>query len=297
MSAGRVNLPRWIDLHLHSTASDGAYAPARLMEMAGARGLSAVALTDHDTVAGLAEAAAKAAAVGLEFIPGIELEARCGRGLLHILGYWIDPACDALAEVLDRRLAERHARNAEIIARLAGLGIDLDYDAICANAGPGSVGRPHIADALIRIGAVPGFREAFDRFLGPDGEAYVALVNLPAAEIIAAITTAGGIASLAHPSTLRYDSHMELRTFLRRLADVGLRAIEVTHPSHTARESRLFAEMAEQLGLVSTGGSDFHKLGAQAGKGVGFGRVRVPYDILEALAAAANRSVASLGPC
>ncbi len=266
------------------------------MEMAGARGLSAVALTDHDTVAGLAVAGAMAAALGLEFIPGIELEARCGRGLLHILGYWIDPTCVALAGLLDRMLAERHARNAEIITRLAGLGIDLEYHAICDEAGPGSVGRPHIADALVRIGAVAGFREAFDRFLGPDGAAYVPLTNPPAAEIIAAITRAGGIASLAHPSTLRYDSHMELRTFLRRLADVGLRAIEVTHPAHTARESRLFAEMAEQLDLVPTGGSDFHRLGAHPANGVGFGRVRVPYDILEALAAAARlggRSVAS----
>ncbi len=294
MSGRRANSSRWIDLHLHSTASDGAYTPARLMEMAAARGLSAVALTDHDTVAGLAEAAAQAAALGLEFIPGIELEASCGRGLMHILGYWIDPDCQALTGLLDRMLAGRHTRNAEIIARLADVGIDLDYRAIRDAAGSGSVGRPHIAGALVRLGAVAGFREAFDRFLGPSGAAHVPLASSSAAEIIAAITAAGGIASLAHPATLRYDSHLELRTILRRLTDVGLRAIEVIHPSHTAKESRLFVELAERLGLAPTGGSDFHKLGVRAAKGVGFGRVRVGYSVLEALAAVAGQSVKSL---
>jgi predicted metal-dependent phosphoesterase TrpH len=255
------------------------------MEMASARGLSAVALTDHDTAGGLNQAAGKAAELGLEFIPGIELEAGCGRGLLHILGYWIDPGCDALIALLDCMQADRHARNVEIIARLAGLGIRLDYRDICEDAGQGSVGRPHIADALIRAGAAAGFREVFDRFLGPGGRAFVPLVNPSAAQVIATITTTGGIASLAHPSTLECGSHLELRTFLRRLMDVGLCAIEVTHPAHTAKQSRLFAEMAEQLGLVPTGGSDFHKLGAHSAKGVGFGRVRIPYSILEALSA------------
>lgn len=285
MSVGRAHPPRWIDLHLHSTASDGAYAPARLMEMASARGLSAVSLTDHDTVSGLDEAAGKAAELGLVLIPGIEMEARCGRGQLHILGYWIDPACESLAALIDRMQADRHARNAEIIARLADLGINLDYVAIREEAGQGSVGRPHIAGALVRIGAAAGFREAFDRFLDVATAAYVPLPNASAEEIIAAIAAAGGIASLAHPSTLCYDSHLELRTILRRLADVGLRAIEVVHPAHTAKQARLFAEMAEQLRLAPTGGSDFHKLGSCATKGVGFGRVRVPYELLDVLSA------------
>jgi len=257
------------------------------MEMASVRGLSAVALTDHDTVSGLDEAASAAGALGLEFVQGIEMEARCSRGQMHILGYWIDPACDALVSLLDRLQADRHTRNAEIVARLVSLGIHLDYSAICEEAGRGSVGRPHIAGALIREGAASGCREAFERFLGPSGSAYVPLANPSAERIVTTIVAAGGIASLAHPSTLRYDSHLELRTTLRRVAGVGLRAIEVTHPAHTAKDARLFAVMAERMGLAPTGGSDFHKLGSHAAKGVGFGRVRVPYRVLEGLAACA----------
>ncbi|MBX3396301.1 MAG: PHP domain-containing protein [Phycisphaerae bacterium] len=274
---------RWIDLHLHSTASDGGYPPSRLVEMAHARGLSAVALTDHDTVAGCEEAAARAAQLGVEFIPGIELEAAHPRGALHILGYFVDTACTALADLSAAAVQRRAERNREILERLRVLGVNLPQDVIEPDVPRHAIGRPHIAHALVRAGHVRDFRTAFNDYLADGAPAFVPFM-LPAAEaVIAAIRSAGGLASLAHPVRLRYGSSLELRTLVKRLRDAGLAAIETIHPSHLPVQTREYHRLAEELGLAATGGSDFHRLPPKQEHGVGFGRVRVPYDLLESL--------------
>jgi predicted metal-dependent phosphoesterase TrpH len=273
---------RWIDLHMHSTASDGAFSPGRLMELAHIRGLHACALTDHDTTAGLAEAGAAAARLDLEFVPAIELAAERTRGVLHILGYFIDPASPALNKHLAEIIARRDERNRGILERLAALGIHLEPDAIAREAA-GIVGRPHIAQALVRIGAARDLPDAFARFLGNGAAAQVERRTAPAAEVIGAIRAAGGIASLAHPTQLKCESALELETVLHDLRDSGLQAIEVRHPDHAPAQADDFLELAQRLQLIPTGGSDFHALATRIEHGVGFGKVRVPYEWLAQL--------------
>jgi len=273
---------RWIDLHLHSTASDGAYAPAKLIDMAKARGLCAVALTDHETAAGLAEATAAAAEAGIEFVPGIEVAAQRARGTMHVLGYFFDAGSSALNEFLNKVLAKRHERNRAILGRLAELGIELDREKLERSADGPVLTRPHIARALVHSGVAGSFKEAFNRYLA-DGAAAWVRREIPTAEkAIDAIRGAGGVASLAHPSMLGYTSHLELETVLRGLCDAGLQGIEVYHPDHTSQQTRLFVEMAARFDLAMTGGSDFHAFDSHRGGG-GFGGIRVPYAVLEPL--------------
>jgi len=283
---------RYIDLHLHSTASDGAYRPARLVEMAHARDLSAIALTDHDTTAGLAEAAERAPQLGIEFVPGIELEAFHPRGVMHILGYFIDAECPALETFAGQARVRRAERNRAILEKLEPQGIrigPLEFEGREID----TIGRPHIADALVRLGHARSFRAAFDDYLGEKGAAYVAL-QLPRAEdAIAAIRSAGGFASLAHPVRLRAESLLELKTTLKRLRAAGLGGLEVWHPSHSAAQVRDYAEMCVAMELCPTGGSDFHRLPPSAQRGVGFGSRRLPYEILEWMRVAWKRT---LGP-
>lgn len=277
---------RWIDLHLHSTASDGRYAPSKVMEMAAARGLSAVSLTDHDTTAGLVDAESAATRLGLEFVPGIEMEAEYGHHRLHILGYFIDPTNTRLVEALARMVTNRHARNEEMIARLKRMGVEIDYRAICDRHPNAAIGRPHIADELIRMRAVSSFQQAFSRYLGNDAPAYVPRVAPTAAEVIRIIRGVGGIASLAHPGRIRTSSQLELATMVRDLGEAGLGAIEILHPDHNDSTLKLIADLAERFGLLTTGGSDFHTLGTAVTRGTGFAKRRVPYEWLERLRAA-----------
>lgn len=267
---------------MHSTASDGAYAPARLMELAHARGLAAVALTDHDTTAGLDEARGRAEALGMEFVAGVEIEAERTRGVLHILGYFVDPGNVALAALLVRVRETRDARNAAIFERLAALGIRLDGAAIARGAGA-ALGRPHIAEALLRAGAARDYRAAFRDYLADGAAAHVPLARPSSAEIIAAVRAAGGAAALAHPTTLGCRASLELRTLVQRLRDEGLAAIETIHPSLAPGQRAELERLAARLDLATTGGSDFHALARRESRGVGFARERVPYDRLVAL--------------
>ncbi|MBI5764454.1 MAG: PHP domain-containing protein [Planctomycetes bacterium] len=274
---------RWIDLHLHSMASDGRYAPCKVMEMAAARGLSAVSLTDHDATAGLAEAEDAATQLGMEFVPGIEMEAEYGRHRLHILGYFIDATNAGLVDALAKMVVNRHARNEEIIARLRCMGVVIDYRAICKRHAGAAIGRPHIADELIRQRAVSSFQQAFSRYLGNEAPAYVPRVAPTGAEVIRIIREAGGVASLAHPGRIKTSSHLELATMVRDLRDGGLSAIEISHPDHNDATAKLAAELAARFELLTTGGSDFHTLGTAVTRGTGFAKRRVPYEWLERL--------------
>lgn len=273
---------RYIDLHMHSTASDGAYTPAKVMEMAAARGLAAVALTDHDTVAGLEEARSAAGRVGVEFIAGIELAAEYPRGTMHILGYGIDPIDTALLSLLGEIVDAREARNRIILDKLASVGIRIDIDDLKRRHPRAVIGRPHIAAALVRQGAASSFQDAFERFLGRGGAAFVERPSPPAHRIINVIRNAGGAAVLAHPSQLKCESRLELETVLHGLKAAGLAGIEVIHPDHRSDQTSDYLDYAGRLGLATTGGSDFHAFPADSTR-IGFGRARVPYAWLEAL--------------
>lgn len=274
---------RWIDLHMHSTASDGAYPPAKLMEIAGDRGLSAVALTDHDTVSGLSAASARAQELGLEFVNGIELAAARDRGALHILGYFISPTCPTLVELLNRIVRLRDQRNREIIARLAELGIDIDPEQLNKSTDGDVIGRPHIAAEMVRCGVSNDIRHAFNHYLGRGKTAFVERQTASAEETIAVVREAGGVASLAHPTQLRCETQLELDTVCHRLVSAGLSAIEVNHPDHTPQDTERFAAIAERFNLARTGGSDFHRFGSKKGHGVGFDKRRTPYSWLDLL--------------
>ena len=266
-----------IDLHSHSTASDGTMPPADVVRLAADSGLSALALTDHDTVAGLAEAAAESERVGIDFLTGIELSCYFPRpGTLHILGYGIDPAHPALLQVVEEQSAARAERNRIMIERLVALGLDVSWDDVMAEAGGpspiGSIGRPHLAAVLVKKGFVLSNREAFARYLGGAGLAYVDNNQLSGERAIATIRAAGGVASMAHPLQLRRQSPAQLEALVRELAAQGLEAIETIHSGHGTETVASLTRLADRLDLLTTGGSDFHgsakaiRLGRPAGR-------------------------------
>jgi len=271
-----------VDLHLHSTASDGVYAPAKLIELAAVRGLSAVALTDHDTTAGLDEAGDAAKSHGIEFVPGIELDARYGSKSVHILGYFVDPASAELRAATQTARTRRENRASAILERLRHAGVELTLADISGTHGERTIGRSHIAAALVGRGAARDHDDAFTRFLGIRGAAYVPLESPTAAEAIATIRAAGGVACLAHPVWLGCASLLELETIVCELRDAGLAGLEAYHPAQAAELSSRIAAMARTLGLAVTGGSDFHALGPGSARGAGFG-VRVSYECLSEL--------------
>lgn len=244
-----------IDLHLHTTASDGSLTPAALVARAYEAGLRIISVTDHDTLAGLAEADAAGRAAGLRVVPGVEITAvREGRDV-HLLGYFIDPADAALSDFLDRQRRDRLRRVREVVARLAALGAPIDFEPALAAAAahPGrSIGRPQIADALAAAGHVRNRNEAFDRWLGTGRPAFVPRAGAPPEEVLAIVRRAGGLVSLAHPGLTAMDDAVE------SLAAAGLAALEVRHSDHDAATEARYRAMAARYGLAVSGGSDFH---------------------------------------
>jgi 3',5'-nucleoside bisphosphate phosphatase len=261
-----------IDLHLHTTASDGTLSPAQLVAAAAAAGLRTISVTDHDTTAGLREAADAARAAGLTLVPGIEITAvEAGRDV-HVLGYFVDPQRAALAAFLEQQRGDRVRRVRTIAERLHGLGCPLDVEALIDRASRStgrSIGRPHIADALIAAGHVRDRDEAFERFLGRSCPAFVPRSGEPPERVIEVIRDSGGIASLAHPGPLRMDD------LIARLATRGLSAVEVRHPDHDAAAERHYRALAAQHGLAVSGGSDYH---GGAKRGETLGSIALPAD-------------------
>ncbi|MQA95614.1 MAG: PHP domain-containing protein [Streptosporangiales bacterium] len=242
-----------IDLHAHSDASDGTEDPAGVVTRARAAGLDVVALTDHDTVAGHARAA-EALPAGLTLVPGIELSCRYEGASLHLLAYLCDPG-DAGLEVELKRLRDaRSGRGEAMIRKLNELGVPVTWESVRAIAGEGSLGRPHIARAMVAAGAAADFEEAMD-FLGPGGPAYVTRYALEPERALELVRAAGGVAVLAHPSRGRRPVPEE---YVAWLTEAGLAGIEVDHPTHDAEERRRWAALARKLGLVRTGSSDDH---------------------------------------
>lgn len=245
-----------IDLHTHSTCSDGTLSPAQLVREATVAGLAAIALTDHDTMAGIAEAVAAGKASGVEVISGIEISAdHLGRDV-HILGYGADPANPELRSLLAELQAVRENRNTAILNRLDSLGIRLSRGDLLAST-TGLIGRPHIARQLVLHGHAYSIDHAFRRFLRKEGRAYVAGDKFPAAETIRAIRAAGGVAVLAHPTSLGHELK-GVPAMVASLADSGLGGIEVYYPGHNRKVCQTLLALAGQYSLAVTGGSDYH---------------------------------------
>lgn len=244
-----------IDLHLHTTASDGRCSPQELVDRAGAAGVTTIGVTDHDTTAAIHAATAAAGSRGIEVIPGIEITAVDEGRDVHILGYFIDPVDVQLAGFLAGQRMQRVTRVQAIGDRLTQLGVPVDVMPIVARAmeeGGYSVGRPQIARAMIAAGYVADTREAFERWLAAGRPAFVPRAGAPPEAVMEIVHAAGGIASLAHPGQTGVDARIAV------YAESGLDALEVFHPDHDKPSTDRYRRIAAQLNLLVTGGSDFH---------------------------------------
>lgn len=268
------------DLHAHSTASDGVLSPAELVRAAAAVGLTALALTDHDSTAGVAEAAAAAAQAGLRLVPGVELSTDAIGREVHILGYFCAGRAP-LEELLAEMRAARRRRLEQMVERLRAAGLPVALERVLALAGAGAPGRAHVARALVEAGCAASVEEAFDRYLLPGRPGYVPRRKLHPGEAVRAVIAAGGVAVLAHPGLVGDDG------VLPELLAAGLGGIEVHYPAHTAAQVAHYARLAEELGLIATGGSDFHGRGERWGD---LGSVTVPAAVVDRLEEAAARA-------
>lgn len=281
-SAARDATPpavRYIDLHSHSTASDGALPPTAVVEAAHAAGLAALALTDHDTMAGVPEAQAVGARLGVRIVPGVELSALHLEREIHMLALHLERS-DELESQLAGFRAGRIRRAEEMVAKLRELGAAITMDAVLVHAGRGAVGRPHVARALVDSGFVRDQREAFDRYIGNGRPAIVAKEALYAADAIDLVHAAGGIAVFAHPG------RDGTRAVIEPLVSYGLDGLEILHPSQSGEDMARLGALAHHFDLVSSGGSDWH------GTTDGFrtlGQMHVPYTVLEQQEARAER--------
>ncbi len=280
-----------VDLHLHTTASDGVMTPSELVNYAKKKGLLAIAITDHDTIEGLEEGLAEGEKVGLEVIPGLEISAEHSPGSMHLLGFFIDIYHPLLRERLQYLQKARAERNPKIAKKLNSLGIDITLDEVLRASGGGQIGRPHFAQVLLEKGYVQSFQEAFDRFLKKGAPAYVEKMRFSAEESIHFINEANGIAVLAHPNTLQLNGYSELEDLVVQLMGKGLRGIEVYYPEHSAAEVSQYKTLAERYGLLITGGTDYHGIEKNGlDIGVGRGEMKLPYSIVEGLKAARRQS-------
>ncbi len=260
----------FVDLHAHSTASDGSRAPADVVREAKRIGLAAIALTDHDTVAGIAEATSMAEELGVRVVPGVELSAVEGDVETHILGLHLSDTRELEAKLIALR-EMRRTRAERMVKRLNELGVRIDFAAVLEQAAGGAIGRPHVARAMIAEGWAVDFRDAFDRYLGNGRPAYVGKDRLAVSEATALIHRAGGLAVLAHPS------HSGTRERIAAFVEQGMDGIEVRHPSHSAEDTARLAALVEHFSLVPSGGSDWH--GSADGPRT-LGMMRVPAEWL-----------------
>jgi len=259
---------RWVDLHCHSTASDGTLPPTEVVRLAKQRELTALALTDHDTIGGVVEAAEEARKIGLDFLPGIEISAEFPHpGTMHILGYGVDPQSKTLGDLTRQLLEGRDSRNPRIIKRLQELGISITMEEVEQEARKGApvdankplvVGRPHIAAILMRKGYVSTIKQAFDKYLAPGGLAYFDKERLSPRQALEMIRGSSGIPVLAHPVQLRTENDAQLERIIKDLLDLGLMGLEVIHSDHDAALIEKYSALADRYKLLKTGGSDFH---------------------------------------
>jgi 3',5'-nucleoside bisphosphate phosphatase len=241
-----------IDLHVHSTASDGSLPPERVVKRAAGAGLRAIALTDHDTLAGIPEALAAGEQYGVRVVGGCEFSAASPWGEMHILGYFLPAVSPELNEFLERCRADRVRRAQEMVQHLQRLGVDLSFESVLQESGGGAVGRPHVARAIVRHGGAVDLGDAFDRFLGRGRPAFVEKTLPEFRKIAELVHAAGGLVSVAHLK------ERGTRAFIERLKGEGLDAVETRHPSHDPDLRARLTDFTLQLGLLRTGGSDWH---------------------------------------
>ena len=254
-----------VDLHVHSTASDGVFTPSEVVREALAHGLAVMALTDHDTLSGIDEARRAASNTGLDVIPGVEINSEGEWGDLHFLGYYVDPENVPLRSCLDTVRDGRLARAQRMVQRLRELGMSLNWEQVRAMAGGPSVGRPHVARALAERGYVSSTQEAFDRYIGNGGPAYVPRVRMAPREVIRAIEGAGGLPVIAHPAHSGPDVVAKIPEF----AGFGLRGVEVYYPRQSPADVEMLLRICREHGLLATGGTDFHGPGSSEGSMLG----------------------------
>lgn len=294
---------KYIDLHTHSTASDGSMEPAELVRHAHGSGLAAIALTDHDTMAGIGRALEEGAKLGMEVIPGVEISvslaswdlppavrshsgsghAKPAEPEMHLLGYFFSGGYERLSETLEELRLRREQRNPKIIAKLNELGFDITLEEVASKAAGGVAGRPHIARVLMEKGHTSSIAEAFDKYLASGRPAYFKKEKLTPEEGLAEIARAGGVPVLAHPVHLGIGG-IQLRKVLERLKEAGLKGIEAIYTDNTQEQTEELLKLARELELKVTGGSDYHgSFKPDIELGVGRGNLRIPYSLLTEL--------------
>jgi predicted metal-dependent phosphoesterase TrpH len=262
-----------VDLHVHTTASDGQFSPAEIVHQALEIGLEAIAITDHDTVDGVAQALEAANSTPLEVIPGVELSAVNSKIEVHVLGYYIDENDQGLRDTLTRLRDSRLQRAQHMLTRLARMGMPLDWNELQRSAGQAVIGRPHISLAMLEHGYVSTVAEAFNLYIGRGRPAYAERYKLLPADAVRTIVKAGGIPVLAHP--------LEVVGLVPALVGSGLIGLEAHYPGYAPDETEFLLRLAKKHGLIATGGSDFH--GADILPGHDLGSVAVPYQAVEQL--------------
>ena len=271
---------KFVDLHIHTTASDGLFTPREVVGMAVRKGIAAIAITDHDTVDGNADAYAEGLMRGVEVVPGVEISCNFTPTNVHILGLFIDPVEENLANALAEVREYRSRRNPQILAKLAELGMEISLEEVAAKAEGKSIGRPHIAQVMVEKGYVADFPQAFEKYLANGKPAYISRRRISAEEGISLIQGAGGLAFLAHPGLLALAPRI-LEGMIYKLARAGLDGIEVYYSDHLPTDTISLKHIADDFDLLASGGTDFHgpfKPGIELG--VGRGDLEIPYDLI-----------------
>jgi len=280
-----------VDLHLHTTASDGTLTPPEMVRRAAQRGLKYIAVTDHDSVDGIPEALAAAAAFpGLTCIPGIEISTEVETGEAHVLGYFVDYRDAGLNRRMHRIQESRERRAERMVAKLNDLGLTLDITRVRELAGNGSVGRPHVAAAMLEKGYIRKFAEAFDKYIGRDGPAYVPRDKITPLEAVEVILNARGLPVLAHPFTVGAVAPM-----VAELAAGGLAGLEVYYAEHSPEQVGEYNALAAEHNLIATGGTDFHGIATRVEPDIG--EVMIPATVIrDLMALAAARGLGIIAP-
>ena len=274
-----------IDLHVHSTCSDGSETPEKVVELAAAAGYAAIALTDHDGLAGVTRAKARAESLGVGFVPGCEVSCAFSPGAMHILSYFAEPGENPLQAELERLRQDRAKRNERLVQRLEELGLPITLEEVQAVAGDSVIGRPHFAAVLVANGAATSIEDAFDRLLAKGAPGYVPKARIDAASFIAVAKASGAVAVLAHPLSLGVQTP-ELEGVLGELAAAGLGGMECYYGRYSPEERAGLVQMARRHDLVATGGSDFHgSFKPDIFIGTGTGDLFVPDEALTQLQA------------
>ncbi len=283
-----------IDLHIHSSASDGSFSPAEILIAVQETNLGAFSITDHDTIDGNKYVIKSGIPATINFLSGVEIssyppEPFSSSGSFHILGYGIDIEDEPLNQSLSKFQQARNDRNPKIISKLNNLGINISMEEVAAKAGGGLIGRPHIAMLLIEKGYVTTIKEAFNKFLAKGGTAFVDKYRIDCENAIRLIRNAGGIPVLAHPITLGMDAP-QTEELLKKMIGFGLMGIEAIYTTHSPEDTKKFCLLADKLGLLVTGGSDFHgSFKDNVEIGTGSGNLEIPYHLYEKLIIALNR--------